>query len=286
MKKLITIFCLIISAHGYSQYLGLELFVGAANYEGDLMEKKYTLKGAKLAFGAGLSYSLTNHISARAMFLYGQLAADDKNNKDSYLVNRNLNFQSSLFEFGVQGLYHIFNTETSRINPYLLAGISVFHTNPYTHDTLGTKYYLKPLSTEGQGLRQYPDRPEYSLTQIAIPFGGGIKFRVTNSISVAWEISIRKTFTDYIDDLSSTYVDKNILLAERGPKAVELAYRSGELKTGNPIYPKSGTVRGGSKANDWYYFSGITATFILNNSESAMQRRMSSSQVSCPRPVY
>lgn len=286
MKKLITIFLLTISTTGFSQYLGLELFVGGANYNGDLMEKTYTLKGGRMAFGAGISYTITNHLTVRSMIMYGTLGADDKNNDDPSLINRNLNFKSSVYEFGVQGLYHLFNTEMHRINPYLMAGISVFHTNPYTFDTLGNKYFLKPLSTEGQGLNQYPDRQEYSLTQVSFPFGAGIRFTVNKNISLAWEIGLRKTFTDYIDDLSTTYVDQSALLSAKGPKAVELAYRSGELKTGNPVYPRSGTVRGGPNANDWYYFSGVTATFILNNSEAAMRRRSSLGQVACPNRVF
>jgi opacity protein-like surface antigen len=286
MKKLITVLFLSISISGFSQYLGLELFVGGANYNGDLMEKTYTLKGGKMAFGAGLSYTLTKQLTVRAMLMYGKLGADDKNNTDITLINRNLNFKSSVFEFGIQGVYHILNTEMHRVNPYLMAGISVFHTNPYTYDTLGNKFYLKPLSTEGQGLNQYPDRQEYSLTQISFPFGAGIKFTVTKSVSIAWEIGLRKTFTDYIDDLSTTYVDNGVLLAAKGPKAVELAYRGGEVKTGNPVYPRDGTIRGSAKADDWYYFSGITATFILNNSEAAIRRRSSIEQVACPRSIF
>jgi opacity protein-like surface antigen len=284
VKKLLTIFCLTIASTGFSQNLGIELFAGTSNYQGDLLESRYTFKGAKLALGAGLSYAFTNHITGRAMFMYGQIGADDKNNKDPFLINRNLNFKSSVFEFGVQGLYHILSTDNHRINPYLMAGISLFHFNPYTYDTLGSKYYLKPLSTEGQGLSQYPDRKEYGLTQIAIPFGAGIKFSVTESISIAWEIGLRKTFTDHLDDLSNSYVDQATLLNERGAKAVELAYRGGEIKTGNPVYPADGTVRGGPDFKDWYYFSGIHATFKIN--DPSFGGRKKGSNTSCPGPVY
>jgi Domain of unknown function (DUF6089) len=286
VKKSIIILCLTISSAGFSQNLGIEVFAGTSNYQGDLLESRYTFKGSKLALGAGLSYAFTNHITARAMFMYGNLSADDKNNKDPFLINRNLNFRSSVFEFGVQGLYHILNTDYNRVNPYLMAGISLFHYNPYTYDTLGSKYYLKPLSTEGQGLSQYPDSKEYSLTQIAIPFGAGIKFSVNESISIAWEIGLRKTFTDHLDDLSTTYVDEAVLLAERGPKAVELAYRGGEIKTGNPVFPASGTVRGGPDFKDWYYFSGIHATFKINDPSFGAQKRLKGSKTSCPGPVY
>lgn len=266
--------------------MGIEIFAGTANYQGDLLEKRYTFQGSKLAMGAGLSYALTSHFTVRGMFMYGDINADDKNNKDPFLINRNLNFRTSVLELGVPAQYHILNTEFNRFNPYLMAGLSLFRFNPYTYDTLGTKHYLKPLSTEGQGMAAYPDKKNYSLTQFAIPFGAGIKFSVNESIAIAWEIGLRKTFTDYLDDLSGFYVDQATLLAERGPKAVELAYRGGEVKTGSPVYPADGTVRGGADQKDWYYFSGIIATIKINDPKGRNYRGSRGSKTSCPGPVY
>ncbi len=84
------------------------------------------------------------------------------------------------------------------------------------------------MSTEGEGLVEYPDRKPYNLFQFSIPFGGGIKFRVSDHIVVAYEIGMRKTFTDYLDDVSTRYVDQAILLNERGPGAVAMAFRGDE----------------------------------------------------------
>lgn len=80
------------------------------------------------------------------------------------------------------------------------------------------------------------------------------------------EFGVRKLFTDYLDDVSTTYVDQNLLLLNRGAKAVELAFRGGELKNG-ATYPADGTQRGGNKAKDWYYFTGITASFRIGGSD-------------------
>ncbi len=63
-----------------------------------------------------------------------------------------------------------------KVTPYLFGGISVFYFNPYATDPAGDKVYLRPLSTEGEGLPMYPDRKEYSLVNMAFPFGGGFKF--------------------------------------------------------------------------------------------------------------
>jgi Fe-S cluster assembly ATPase SufC len=80
--------------------------------------------------------------------------------------------------------------------------------------------------------------------------------------------------------------DEAILLAERGPKAVELAYRGGEIKNGNPVFPSEGTVRGGPDFKDWYYFSGIHATFKINDPTFGSKNRLKGSKTSCPGPVY
>jgi hypothetical protein len=104
------------------------------------------------------------------------------------------------------------------ITPYVFVGVAVYHFNPYAYDTTGKKVYLQPLSTEGEGLPQYPGRKEYALTQLAIPFGGGIKFRITDRVVLAYEIGMRKLFTDYLDDVSNTYVSETVLLAAKGPK--------------------------------------------------------------------
>jgi opacity protein-like surface antigen len=265
LKKILTGVLLIFFCSGQAQDLGLELFSGASNYQGDLQEKRYSFQGSKLALGIGASWALTDHFSIRGIFSLARIEANDRNNKDSFLIARNLHFKSTIVEMGFTGQYHIFSTLSARINPYLVAGISVFRHNPYTFDSAGAKHFLKPLSTEGQGLAQYPERKPYGLTQISLPFGAGVKFAVTDRVSIGWEITLRKTFTDYLDDLSRTYVDQATLLAARGPKAVELAYRTGEVKPGAAAYPRDGTIRGGAEFKDWYYFSGVSVTIKMNN---------------------
>jgi hypothetical protein len=98
-----------------------------------------------------------------------------------------------------------------------------------------------------------------------LPFGAGLRLRVSEKVTLAYEFSLRKTFTDYLDDVSTTYADPAALAAERGPKAIELSYRGGELKDGDPTYPAAGAVRGGANSKDWYYFSGLTVTIGIGN---------------------
>jgi len=256
------------------------LFGGFANYYGDLQNKQITLDQSSLAFGLGLKYDLTEHIAVRSGFMYGRIGADDEKNKAS-LRFRNLNFQSKVFEFNVLAEYTLFDMNRRQLSPYVFGGLAIFHFNPYTFDSLGNKHFLQPLSTEGQGLALYPDRLPYERTQFSIPMWLGVKYRITDRVVLGYEFGLRKTFTDYLDDISTTYVDQTALLNAKGPKAVELAYRAGELHGGDPNYPADGTIRGGPEFKDWYYYSGVTVTIGINTKNKLFNRKGNGS-VNCP----
>ncbi|HVG11800.1 MAG TPA: DUF6089 family protein, partial [Flavisolibacter sp.] len=177
---------------------------------------------------------------------------------------RNLNFESKISEFSLLGEFNVFNLENIRWTPYAFGGIAIYHFNPSTFDSSGIKYYLQPLSTEGQGLPGYDTKP-YALTQFAVPFGGGIKYAISDNVRLGFEVGMRKLFTDHLDDVSTSYADAADLLAAKGPKAVELAYRGDEAPSGNPQYPAKGAQRGGATQKDWYYFTGLHLTFRLNS---------------------
>jgi hypothetical protein len=120
----------------------------------------------------------------------------------------------------------------------------------------GNKIFLQPLSTEGQGLSQFPEQKSYKLTQIALGFGFGARYAINDNMNIGVEMLQRKTFTDYLDDVSSIYVDRNVLLQAKGAKAVEMAYRGDEITGGLP-YPNHGEQRGTPSEMDWYYFFGV-----------------------------
>lgn len=280
MKRILALVALIPTLASAQNRLNLTLSGGFANYYGDLQSKPLTLDQAHGAFGIGLKYDLTEHFAVKGGLFYARLSADDKNNKES-LRPRNLNFHTRVYEANVMAEYALFSLQEKRFTPYAFGGVAVFRFNPYTFDSTGGKYYLQPLSTEGQGLSAYPDRKPYKRTQLAIPFGAGIRLRMSEKVTLAYEFGLRKTFTDYLDDVSTTYVDPVALAAAKGAKAVELSYRGGELKNGDPAYPVDGTVRGGAKYKDWYYFSGITVTIGLGNSFLGGGR----GKIGCPPPA-
>lgn len=257
MKKILPLFIFSIATSiSFSQKLSLNIFAGAANYAGDMQSDFFTFIQPRLALGGGLSYQISDRAYIRAGITYASLGGDDKKNpKVSF---RNLNFKTDIQEIHVAGEYFLFTDEFLKFSPYVFAGVAVYHYNPHTKDTAGTKYFLQPLSTEGQGF--YADRKPYKLTQFAIPFGGGVKYALNDNIKIGFEIGMRKLFTDYLDDVSTTYVDPNLLLTNRGPKALELAFRAGEISN-TETYPIVLTKRGEPRNMDWYYFTGLTVSY-------------------------
>jgi uncharacterized protein DUF6089 len=264
-------FCLLIlpALSNAQQRIHITAFGGFANYSGDLQTKRLTLDQSHGAFGLGVKYDLTNHFSARAAFSFGRLEGNDKKN-EGLLKARNLNFQTNVAEGNLMIEYTLLDLSERRFSPFAFAGVAVYHFNPFTYDTLGNKINLQPLGTEGQGLTQYADRRPYNLTQFAIPFGAGLKLRVSDNVVLSYEIGLRKLFTDYLDDVSATYVDEALLRQAHGQKAVEMAYRGGELKGGDPAYPADGTVRGG-KFKDWYYFTGLGISIGIGRGNGPFQ---------------
>jgi hypothetical protein len=177
-----------------------------------------------------------------------------------------------LSEVAITAEYNLFRTENRGWTPFGFMGLAVYHYNPYTFDQQHQKYYLKPLNTEGQGLPQYPDRKPYALTRFAVPVGGGVKFILTDQFQLAAQIGLRLTNNDYLDDVSTTYVDEQTLLSARGPKAAELAYRMRELPGGDQQHPGEGAGRGRSGKfifTDFYYFSGIHFFYTFGEGEGA-----------------
>jgi len=264
MKPVIFSVSLILLVFGAgAQRLHLNLFAGTSNYQGDLQDKRFTFDQAHFAGGLGFSYDLSNHLAVRTGVTIGKISGNDQYGKNR---TRNLNFHSFLTEGNLGLEYYITPVGMHSLTPYLFAGAAVYHYNPYTYDKSGVKYFLAPLSTEGQGI--VAGRDPYKLTQFAIPFGGGVKLSLSDNINVGWELGFRKLSNDYLDDVSTSYIDRNVLLAGRGAKAVELSYRGGEVKNGSQQYPVVGQQRGNPSSKDWYYFTGVTVSFRLGGKYS------------------
>ena len=232
---------------------------GLSNYNGDLLDQLYHKKLTNGFIGLTVHYELQDQILLRGAYNFARVDGSDIYSEKEDLRMRNLHFESAISEFSIVGEYYLFNLYERRFSPYGFVGLGIFHFDPYTYDSAGTKVFLKPLSTEGQGI--YPDKKPYSLWQPTIPFGGGVKFAISENLRIGFEIGIRKTFTDYLDDVSTSYPDQNDLLAARGQTAVDFSYRSDEVSGGNAAFPTKATQRGGAEQKDMYYFTGLNIMF-------------------------
>lgn len=263
-----------------SSFLEAGITVGPSNFLGDLggnkgkgtrFIKDNNFPATKLTFGAFASYHPSEFIGFRLALNYGSLDGDDsyingKGGWEEHRKVRNSNFKSHLAEglllaeiYPTVFLEYDQNDLYRKLRPYVAFGVGVFNFNPKGQDPLTGEWVdLKPLRTEGQGLPEYPTRKEYALTQVNLPAGIGIKYFVNETFNVSLEILHRTTFTDYIDDVSTRYVDPTVFYNHMDPATAQLADRmANKSGTGLSRTYSAGQIRGNPNNNDAYYSVGL-----------------------------
>lgn len=256
MRYCVVVF-LFVATSCYGQWEA-EIMAGVSGYKGDLTQKHFMLNTLRPATNVNLKYNFDNSFVVRAGIAWGKVMGNDNYNTHADIHARNLRFQSQILEGSICIEYNLLEPEIFYAYPYIFGGVGVFHFNSYSYDNKGKKTYLQPLSTEGQGLSDYPDRKPYSRTQFCIPFGLGWKMNVNSKWDIVYELGYRLLFTDYLDDVSTTYVDPQKLLAAKGPMAVEMAARAKP-----PFSQGAGDQRGNPGVKDWYFLNGVKLLFRL-----------------------
>jgi len=251
------------------------LGVGGSQYFGDLNDR-YGFKTPGLAAGLYCRKHFTQYISARIGGYYTNVSYSDKLNADQFQRQRNLDFHSNIIELSAQAEFNFFRFTTGdpyhRITPYLTGGIGAFMYNPYTYLN-GTKYDLRPLGTEGQFTGGYDDR-KYSNMSVCFPIGVGVKFWLRPGVNLTLEISDRLTMTDYLDDVSTTYVGQDRFpLSQQNPTYL-LQDRSAE--TGAEPLGRKGKQRGNSATKDQYLMGMLSISwhFVTYRCPSFMDKDM------------
>jgi hypothetical protein len=241
---------------------------GAAHYFGDL-NTDARLNRPKFAFGAFFRKQFGNYISLRLGAHYAQLGYSDIYNKNNeYQLRRNLSFNSNIFELALQGDFNFFKFVPGDIyhsfTPYVTLGAGIFSYDPYAFLN-GQKYLLRQLGTEGQGSAAYPDRKPYNTMALSFPFGVGVKYAVNDHFNIGMEIVHRFTSTDYLDDVSKTYVgvDKFPVFTDGTPSPA-LLLQDRSYETGTPIGIE-GRQRGFEKQRDQFVIATITLSFNLTS---------------------
>jgi hypothetical protein len=185
---------------------------------------------------------------------------------------RNLSFRSKISEislvaeiypFFIFGNYMGRDVEPPLWSPYLIGGIGFFSFNPQAKARTGDLVDLQPLSTEGQGFIEYPDRQPYKLFQINVPVGIGVKYELSHNLSLRAEFLHRILFTDYLDDVSKRYINSSYfssyLSGTQLQNAIDLSYND-RFNPGGPtgMFRKTETgIRGNPKNNDAYFTFNI-----------------------------
>ena len=175
-----------------------------------------------------------------------------------------------------------------KFRPYGIAGVGAFHFNPKgyyypnpSNQNVKQLVELKPLHLEGQGFAEYPTRKEYKLTQLEIPMGAGFKYYIKENVYVGIEVLHRKTFTDYIDDVSTKYVDPIYFQKYLKPSDVPIATQMYNRESfRNITRPTTGRQRGDSKEMDSFFSTIIRFGWRLNGSNSPTKRALK--QLRCP----
>ena len=287
MKKLFQILSLVtLPLLGTAQHFEVGVLIGASNYLGDLSNNSSSLyiKESKPAFGGFAKYNFNHLLALRGGVNYTWVAGRDANVKnDDFVRMRNLSFRSSVLEVGLTGEFNFPGFQPYGLympfSPYIFGGVSYFKYNPRARYE-GNWVDLQPLGTEGQGMAGR--EAEYGLSAISIPFGVGLKYAISDKINLGLELGARRTFTDYLDDVSGTYVSYPELTAGNGELAAALGNRTGELnETGEPAIVPTGTQRGDLKGQDWYFILGVTVSYNFLDNGLMGSRGRSRSRAGC-----
>lgn len=202
--------------------------VGATNFFGDLggnkgvgthFIKDFNGPATRPLVGVSLNYFKYSWLSLKAGVNFTTATGADsliKNTGDAerWRYYRNLSFRSRIVEANLNAeIYPVMifdhEVEVHTLSPYIGVGIGAFYFNPQAQYK-GQWVNLRPLRTEGEGFAEYPDRKMYHRLQLYFPLTLGLKVYINNSFAVSAGVIVRKTFTDYIDDVHSTYIDPSL----------------------------------------------------------------------------
>ena len=274
---------LTITARAQSSEFGFTL--GATEFFGELGGANnigrpffWDTEFSQTRWAAGFIYrlNLSGFSSVRFNLFYARIDGDDQatsydNSFSFYRRFRNLNFKSDIYEFSFQYEQNLMRYQIGRrryrFAPYLLVGFGGFYFNPKTKSGIP----LQPLNTEGQGSALYPDRQPYSLIQPNVLTGLGFKFNLSDQWSLGFEYGHRFTFTDYIDDVSKTYVEDEAFLqmhdAQTAVEAINVSRGPRDPEYDDPSWDyvtEPGRQRGDPADYDHYIFTGmITLTYTV-----------------------
>ena len=260
------------------QELYIRGYIGQTYYQGDLspVTSVYSFSDGHPALSFYIGTHVTESLTVGARFMKAHISGYDDDSFYKWKLERNLHFESPVYEFGLVTEFYLNRffkgLDRFNLNMYLTSGINVFRFEPRAYFE-GQMVDLPELSTEGQGLAEYPDKKPYSQTQISIPLGVGFSFNIADNFQIGFEVAPRMTFTDYLDDVSTAYVDPATLVEQRGLVAAQVANRAWEVVNHDNSRLTEGRQRGNPDNNDWYLYTGIHFGYVISNKKVAKKKR-------------
>jgi len=260
----------VIAQEMYEQLGEVGVTLGAAHYFGDL-NTSAAINRPKPAVGMYLKKQFNNYLGVRVSAHYAQLGYSDIYSKNDFQKRRNLSFNTDIIELAVQGDFNFFKFIPGdpyySFTPYVTFGVGVFSYNPYAYYQ-GQKVFLRPLGTEGQNI-SYTDlstekkRKPYGSMAVCFPIGAGIKYNIGNNINLSFQIAHRLTLTDYLDDVSTTFVGIDKFPVINGQPSMAAILQDRSFETGSSIGVE-GRQRGFNKQKDQYIIAEIGLSFSIS----------------------
>lgn len=246
------------------------LTAGVAHYFGDL-NTRANINRLKPAIGIFYKKQFNNYFGAKISAHYAQLGYSDVYSNNEYQKRRNLSFNSEIFEFALEGDFNFFKFVPGdphySFTPFVSLGIGGFSYNPYAYYQ-GKKVYLRALGTEGQAIgyvdpNNSKERKTYGSMAMCFPIGAGIKYNLSNNINLLFQIVHRITTTDYLDDVSTTFVGIDKFPVLNGQPSIAGILQDRSFETGTPIGTE-GIQRGFSKQKDQYLMAEVGISFSIS----------------------
>lgn len=279
MRKVLIFLCLIpafLSAQQWKRFRKEMVYgagvtncltdLGGANQIGTYFVKDLEIAMTRPAVMGGYRYRLNKVFSVRGALSYGRIKGNDQLTAEPFRNNRNIIVRTDIVELAGQIEYMFLKEKAGHryqikgvkgwrninIQTYLFLGVGGIFFNP--QGLAGGRWHnLQPLGTEGQGIE--PGNKKYSRFNPVVPGGIGFRYGISRKHTIGAEFGIRKTFTDYLDDTSTEYYDKNLIAARNGTVAGYLANPSPNMSNG---WTNTDQQRGDPRKKDTYMFFMVT----------------------------
>lgn len=180
-------------------------------------------------------------------------------------LSRNLHFKTSFTEIGLKSELHPIGLfgRSCRASPYFLAGTGYLLYEPKAFLN-GSWVNLRELRSEGQGI--IPGAREYGKGTLYFSAGAGVYIDINAGWSMRVEWDHRFLFTDYLDDVSTRFIDPSIVKGQlNAEQAANLQQLYGLSKEYNGVsINRPGMIRGNFRKRDGLAGLSVNFSRVLN----------------------